>query len=254
MKQALKWEGREKEGREEEGKRGGGERGGGGGEGAGRGRDRPKGLGDAAQRVRRAHAARRASRPSHRRSDRPRWPGPRRARWWSPETGAESAISIVFLTACRPGPPPPGPPPIPPPPPPVLPSSAVSFGLIAVTAYAAPRPMAMPSAPPIRPFTMDSPTTCRVTLREGQPSALRVPNSRTRRDTAEEVSSAARNAATSTAMDSHLPTLVARFEAVDREPETVEARSAEVVTVVPEMFFWMVALTVVICLESVALT
>ncbi len=113
----------------------------------------------------------------------------------------------------------------------------------------------MPSAPPSRPFTTDSPTTWRVTLRDGQPSALRVPNSRTRRDTADEVSSAAtRNAATSTATDSHLPTLVARSEAVDREPETVDARSAEVVTVVPGMFFWMAALTVSIRFESVALT
>lgn len=102
---------------------------------------------------------------------------------------------------------------------------------------------------------MDSPTTCRVTLRLGQPSAFSVPNSRTRRETAEEVSSAAtRNAAMRTAMDSHLPTLVARLEAVDSEPETVDARSAEVVTVVPEMFFWMVVLTDEICLESVALT
>src|SRR4051812_43874907 len=102
---------------------------------------------------------------------------------------------------------------------------------------------------------MDSPTTCRVTLRLGQTSAFSVPNSRTPRDTAEEVSSAAtRNAAISTAIDSHLPTLVARFEAVDSEPDTVDARSAEVVTVVPEMFFWMVDLTAEICWESVALT
>jgi hypothetical protein len=51
-----------------------------------------------------------------------------------------------------------------------------------------------------------------------------------------------------------LPTLVARLEAVDRDPETVSARSAEVVTVVPEMFFWIAALTESICCESVALT
>ena len=82
-----------------------------------------------------------------------------------------------------------------------------------------------------------------------------MPNSRTRRETAEEVSRpATRNAATRTAMESHLPTLVARSEAVEREPETVSARSAEVVTVVPEMFFWMVDLTASICWESVALT
>src|SRR3954470_18437494 len=111
----------------------------------------------------------------------------------------------------------------------------------------------MPRPPPIRPLTMDSPTTWRVTLRLGPPSAFRVPNSRTRRDTAEEVSSAAtRKAATSTAIDSHLPTLEARLEAVDREPETVEARSEEVVTVVPEMLPWISFFTVEICLESVA--
>jgi hypothetical protein len=51
-----------------------------------------------------------------------------------------------------------------------------------------------------------------------------------------------------------LPTFEARFEAVDREPETVSARSAEVVTVVPGMFFWMVLLTPAICCESEALT
>lgn len=82
-----------------------------------------------------------------------------------------------------------------------------------------------------------------------------MPNSRTRRETADEVSSpATRNAATSTAMESHLPTFAARSDAVDREPETVSARSADVVTVVPEMFFWMVALTAEICCESVAFT
>lgn len=102
---------------------------------------------------------------------------------------------------------------------------------------------------------MASPTTWRVTRPDFQPSALRVPNSRTRRETAEEVSRpATRNAATSTAMESHLPTFEARLEAVDREPETVSARSAEVVTVVPEMFFWMVLLTLLICCESDALT
>ncbi|MDQ0774875.1 hypothetical protein QF026_003341 [Streptomyces aurantiacus] len=82
-----------------------------------------------------------------------------------------------------------------------------------------------------------------------------MPNSRTRRETADEVSRpATRNAATSTAIDSHLPTFEARSEAVDRDPETVSARSAEVVTVVPEMFFWMVDLTASICCESDAWT
>src|SRR6478609_11302196 len=113
----------------------------------------------------------------------------------------------------------------------------------------------MPRTPPTRPLTTASPTTWRVTRLDFQPSALRVPNARTRRETAEEVSRpATRNAATSTAIDSHLPTLEARSEAVDREPETVSARSAEVVTVVPEMFFWMADLTWSICCESAALT
>lgn len=113
----------------------------------------------------------------------------------------------------------------------------------------------MPSAPPSSPLTIASPTTCRVTRPDFQPSALSVPNSRTRRDTAEEVSRpATRNAATSTAIDSHLPTFVASEDAVDSDPETVSARSAEVVTVVPEMFFWMVDLTESIFWESVALT
>src|SRR5690606_25136794 len=98
-------------------------------------------------------------------------------------------------------------------------------------------------------------TTCRVTRPERQPSALSVPNSRTRRETAEEVSRpATRKAATRTTIDSHLPTPAAREEAVDREPETVSARSAEVVTVVPEMFFWIADLTPSIRCESVALT
>jgi hypothetical protein len=55
-------------------------------------------------------------------------------------------------------------------------------------------------------------------------------------------------------MDSHLPTSEARPEAVDRDPETGSARSAEVVTVVPSMFFWMAALTLSIRCESLALT
>ncbi|CAM5292950.1 hypothetical protein SFUMM280S_03833 [Streptomyces fumanus] len=71
-----------------------------------------------------------------------------------------------------------------------------------------------------------------------------MPNSRTRRETAEEVSSpATRKAAIRTTTESHRPTLVASEEAVDNEPETVSAMLAEVVTVVPEMFFWIADLT-----------
>ncbi len=90
----------------------------------------------------------------------------------------------------------------------------------------------MPSAPPRRPVTTASPTTWPVTRRERQPSALRVPNSRTRRATADEVSRpATRNAAARTTTDSHRPTVTASPEAVDRDPDTVSARSSEVVTV-----------------------
>ncbi len=82
------------------------------------------------------------------------------------------------------------------------------------------------------PIVTASPITWPMILRLFQPSALRVPNSRTRRDTAAMVSRlASRNAATSTAMASHLPRLLARLEALDSEPVTSLARSAEVVTV-----------------------
>jgi len=65
-----------------------------------------------------------------------------------------------------------------------------------------------------------------------QPSAFSVPNSRTRRETAAIVSKMARpNAASSTAMASHFPRLLARLEALDSEPVTSLARSLEVVTV-----------------------
>ena len=59
-----------------------------------------------------------------------------------------------------------------------------------------------------------------------------MPNSRTRRDTADLVSRlASRNAATSTAMASHLPRLLARLEALARDPVTSLARWLELVTV-----------------------
>ena len=59
-----------------------------------------------------------------------------------------------------------------------------------------------------------------------------MPNSRTRRDTADMVSKlASRNAAISTATASHLPRLLARLEALDSEPVTSLARELEVVTV-----------------------
>jgi hypothetical protein len=59
-----------------------------------------------------------------------------------------------------------------------------------------------------------------------QPRAFSVPNSRTRRVTAAIVSRlASRNAATSTATDSHLPRLVARPDALESDPFTWPARS-----------------------------
>src|SRR5689334_17658332 len=76
-------------------------------------------------------------------------------------TGAVRATSSVLAAACRPGPP--KPPPGPPAPPPPPPNWACSVGLMAVTTYAPARPRAMPSAPPSRPLTIASPTTCRVT-------------------------------------------------------------------------------------------
>ena len=65
-----------------------------------------------------------------------------------------------------------------------------------------------------------------------QPIALRVPNSRTRRMTADTVRMlASPNAAASTATASHLPRLLARVDALDSDPVTSLARLLEVVTV-----------------------
>jgi hypothetical protein len=88
--------------------------------------------------------------------------------------------------------------------------------------------------PPMTPMATDSPITWPMILRLRQPRALRVPNSRTRRATAAMVSKlASRNAAISTATASHLPRLLARLEALDSDPVTWLARSADVVTVAP---------------------
>lgn len=82
-----------------------------------------------------------------------------------------------------------------------------------------------------------------------------MPNSLTRRETAEEVSRpATRKAAARTAYESQVPTVEASEEAVEREPETVSARSAEVVTVVSGTFFWMACLTEPMAWESFAWT
>ena len=82
------------------------------------------------------------------------------------------------------------------------------------------------------PMTIDSPITWRTIRQLGQPNALSVPNSRTRRVTAAMVSRlASRNAATSTAIASHLPRLLARLAALASDPVTSLARLLDVVTV-----------------------
>ena len=83
---------------------------------------------------------------------------------------------------------------------------------------------------------------CRMIRRLRHPIALSVPNSRTRRETAETVRMLAiPNAAARTATASHLPRLLARLDALDSDPVTWLARSLEVVTVAlgsaPEISF-----------------
>src|SRR5580704_15261376 len=81
-------------------------------------------------------------------------------------------------------------------------------------------------------MTRASPMIWRMIRRLRHPIALRVPNSRTRRETAEMVRMLAMpKAAARTATASHLPRLLARLEALDSEPVTWLARSLEVVTV-----------------------
>ncbi len=94
------------------------------------------------------------------------------------------------------------------------------------------KPSPMPSAAPSTPTARDSPITWAMILRPRQPSALSVPNSRTRRATAAMVSSTATaNAAISTRMDSHLPRSSASRAADVTEPLTSLARLLGVVIV-----------------------
>src|SRR6202034_915045 len=141
-------------------------------------------------------------------------------------------------------------PPLPPPPncrappgvaePVVWPTDADRAGATAETIAAPANPSATPARPPMTPTVTDSPITWPITRRLRQPSAFSVPNSRTRRDTADIVSRlASRNAAISTAIASHLPRLFARLDALDRDPVTSLARSADVVTVDPGTAFWI---------------
>src|SRR5262249_5699811 len=86
----------------------------------------------------------------------------------------------------------------------------------------------------MRPRATASPITWETLRRPRQPSALSVPNSRTRRDTAAIVSRlATANAAISTRTDSHLPRSLASLAVLDREPVTWLARLGAVVTVAP---------------------
>src|SRR6202012_1657510 len=92
----------------------------------------------------------------------------------------------------------------------LLASEAVSGGANLPTAAAPRKPSPTPTTPPTMPIAIDSPITWKTTRRLFQPSALRVPNSRIRRDTADIVSRLARkNAAMRTATASHLPRLLA---------------------------------------------
>ena len=93
------------------------------------------------------------------------------------------------------------------------------------------------------PMVTDSPSTWATIRRLRQPSALSVPNSRARRDTAAIVSRlATANAAISTRTDSHLPRSLASLAELDTDPVTWLARLEAVVTVAPgsslEISFW----------------
>ena len=102
---------------------------------------------------------------------------------------------------------------------------ADSFGAIAVMIAAPAKPRPTPAAPPMMPMATDSPITWAMIRRVRQPSALSVPNSRTRRATAAIVSRlATANAAISTRIDSHLPRSLASLAVLDSDPVTSLAR------------------------------
>ena len=126
--------------------------------------------------------------------------------------------------------PPPGPLSMGPPSPPRGPKAPVGaveiVGAMRLIATMPANPMTRPAAPPIRPCTRDSPATCPTTRPLDHPIALSVPNSRVRRETPDIVNSTARTSATaSTISDSHVPRLVMSADALESEPETVDARS-----------------------------
>ena len=97
--------------------------------------------------------------------------------------------------------------------------------------------------------------TCAIIRRERQPSALSVPNSRTRRATAAIVSRlATANAAINTRTDSHRPRSLASLAVLDRDPLTWLARLAAVVTVSPGSSFLISACTAGMTAALVAVT
>src|SRR5580693_29401 len=156
-------------------------------------------------------------------------------------TGAVRCTETVWpAAAARPRPPPPPPAPkrlAPPAAPPAAPGGAVLVEAVSGGARdwmraAPPNPSATPAMPPTMPMTSASPMICRMIRRLRHPMALSVPNSRTRRETAEMVRMLAiKKAAAMTATASHLPRLLARLDALESEPVTWLARSLEVVTV-----------------------
>lgn len=134
------------------------------------------------------------------------------------------------------------PPPVPGPPRapfvPVLEALAEMVGAMTLMTRMPTRPATAPTTPPMMPWTNDSPATCRVMRPLDQPMAFRVPNSRVRRLTPEIVNRMAmRNAAARTTIDSQVPRFDTRLDAVERDPDTLDARSASVETVALVSFF-----------------
>ena len=96
----------------------------------------------------------------------------------------------------------------------------------------------------MRPCTTDSPATWPTTRPFDQPMALSVPNSRVRRETPEIVNSTASASATASTMsDSQVPRFVISDDALESEPETVEARSDCELTVASGSSSWRAACT-----------
>src|SRR5207244_1384722 len=111
-------------------------------------------------------------------------------------------------------------------------TDAFRAGATQVIRPAPAKPRPTPAAAPNTPVVTDSAMIWPVTRRVGQPRALSVPNSRTRRDTEVMVRRLAiANAAASTAIDSHRPRLSASSAVSASEPVTALARLSAVVTV-----------------------